>query len=379
MEILYYFSIVILVYIYVGYPFVLLIISNLYGVKINKGFCMPMITVLISAYNEEKVIRKTIENKLIQDYPKDKYEIIVVSDGSNDRTDDIVNEFQVPNVRLIRQSPRKGKTSALNLATKLAKGKIIVFSDANSIYDKQVLARIARCFADERVGYVTGKMIYLDPDGSIIGDGCNAYMKYENKLRELETKTGSVIGVDGGIDAMRMELYEELNNDQLPDFVQPLQVLKKGYRVIYEPTALLMEDSLKDTDSEFRMRVRVTLRAIWGLYDMRALLNPFKYPFISFKIISHKLLRYLAWLPLLMLLITNLFLVDNRLFYILSFIAQIILYFIVLIGSRCNNKNNMPVFVSLPYYFFIINYASAVALMKFLQGKKMTVWTPRVG
>ena len=138
-------------------------------------------------------------------------------------------------VHLIRQEPRAGKTLALNLAVGRAKGEIIVFSDANSSYSPDALRCLVENFNDPEVGYVTGKMIYTNPDGSPVGDGCTAYMKYENFLRTLETRIGSMVGVDGGIDAVRKSLYRPMNPDQLPDFVLPLRVVEQGFRVVYEP------------------------------------------------------------------------------------------------------------------------------------------------
>ena len=152
------------------------------------------------------------------------------------------------------------------MAVPLASGEIIVFSDANSLYAPDALRRLLANFADEEVGYVTGRMIYANPDGAPIGEGCSAYMKYENALRLIETRLGSIVGVDGGIDAVRKVLYRPMNAEQLPDFVLPLKVVEQGYRVVYEPEALLWESSLNEAADEYRMRVRVSLRAFWALF-----------------------------------------------------------------------------------------------------------------
>ena len=169
---------------------------------------------------------------------------------------------------LLRQEPRAGKTSALNMAVPNATGEILVFSDANSLYASNALRKLVQNFCDKEVGYVTGKMIYTNSEDSTTGDGCTAYMKYENFLRRVETKAGSIVGVDGGIDAVRKEFYKSMNPDQLPDFVLPLKVIDQGYRVVYEPEAILKEPSLKAPKDEYKMRVRVSLRALWALWDM---------------------------------------------------------------------------------------------------------------
>jgi len=232
-------SIAALAYIYIGYPFVLFVLSLIRTKEIKKGKHVPFISILIAAYNEKEHIGRTIENKLSLSYPKNRYEIIVVSDGSSDGTDEIIRTYEDEGVTLLRQEPRAGKTSALNLGVSRAKGRIIVFADANSIYSRDALKMITRNFKDPDVGYVTGKMIYENPDGTVNGDGCSAFMKYENALRALETKVGSVVGVNGGIDAVRRSLYRPMRQDQLPDFVLPLRVVEQGYRVVYEPEAIL--------------------------------------------------------------------------------------------------------------------------------------------
>ena len=250
-----------------------MVLSVLRNRKIKKENVEPAVTILIAAYNEEDAISPTIANKLALDYPREKIEILVISDGSTDNTDEAVKQFQTDGVCLLRQDPRAGKTAALNLAVEHAKGEILVFSDANSIYAPDALRKLVGAFADEQVGYVTGKMIYTNPDGTTVGDGCTAYMKYENALRGVESKVGSVVGVDGGIDAVRKSLYRPMRPDQLPDFVLPLMVIEQGYRVVYEPNAILRESSLQDVSDEYRMRVRVALRAFWALRDMRHLLT----------------------------------------------------------------------------------------------------------
>jgi cellulose synthase/poly-beta-1,6-N-acetylglucosamine synthase-like glycosyltransferase len=367
-------------YVYMGYPFLAFFLGILKKKKIDKNNSyQPNITILIAAYNEEENIAETIRNKLSQDYPVEKVQIIVISDESTDKTDNIVKKFENNGVRLLRQVPRAGKTSALNLGIKFASGDILVFSDANSIYEKNVLKRLVRNFHDPQVGYVTGKMIYTNPDGSTIGDGCSSYMKYENLLRKIETDIGSVVGVDGGIDAARKKLYQPMNQDQLPDFVLPLKVVEQGYRVVYEAEALLKEQSLKSSDDEYRMRVRVSLRALWALKDMRSLLWNKKNIVFSWQLWSHKLLRYFCFIFLIIAYFSNLKLwSDHKLFSVL-FIIQTAGYTGALFAPflfRFNNKFRILFFV---HYFVLLNLASMHACVKFLLGKKQITWSPRKG
>ncbi len=353
--------------------------SRLLTKKVGKGSSVPKVTILISAYNEEKHIGATIENKLSLDYPRDRIEIIVISDGSGDRTEEIVSSFQDRGVRLIRQEPRKGKTSALNMAVPQAKGEILVFSDANSLYDRDALRHLMKNFADPGVGYVTGKMVYVNSDGTTVGDGCSAYMKYENFLRAIETRVGSTVGVDGGIDAVRKSLYRPMKADQLPDFVLPLMVVEQGYRVVYEHRAILKEDTLKSSDDEYRMRVRVSLRALWALWDMRRLLDPGRYGVFSFQLLSHKVLRYLGILFMAGALISNALIVSCKRLYAILFLIQIMFYGAALAGRLLEKKGVIKRLLYIPYYFCLINIAAGHALVKFINGEKQVLWTPRKG
>ena len=379
LEIAYWFSVLAILYIYLGYPVVAWIMGRLLNREIRKSPIEPTVTILTAAYNEAANIEDTIRNKLALDYPADKREILVISDSSDDGTDDIVRRYEDQGVRLIRQEPRQGKTSALNLAVPEAKGEILVFSDANSIYAPEALRAIISNFADPKVGYVTGKMIYTNPEGTPIGDGCSSYMKYENFLRDHETRVGSVVGVDGGIDAVRKDLYVPMNPDQLPDFVLPLRVVEQGCRVVYEPGAILKEPALKTESDEYRMRVRVSLRSLWALWDMRHLLSFKRYGLFAWQLLSHKVMRYLAFVFILAAFVTSYFLMAGSWLYTLLFLLECGAAgtaVVCMIKKEYLDKSRL---LALLHYFVMLNAASAHAFVKFLSGKKMVTWTPRKG
>ncbi len=287
-----------------------------------------------------------------------------------------------PRVTLIRQEPRAGKTSALNLAMPEVDSEVVVFSDANSLYGPDTIAHLVAPLADPEVGYVTGRMVYKAPDGSLTGEGCSTYMRYENKLREWETQLGSIVGVDGGVDALRRELWTPMRADQLPDFVEPLAVRQKGHRVVYEPRALLYEDALADAGDEFRMRVRVGLRAFHALKDKSALLNPFGFGLFAWQLWSHKVLRYLAFVFMAGALVSNWALAGRaptvRSGWPALLLLQFLFYVIAAYGrSMAGHKQTPPRLVGLAYYLCVVNFASAVAFWQFLQGKKQVTWKPR--
>lgn len=370
-------SLIALFYVYLGYPTVLLILAQLMPAPVHKGKYTPTITILIAAYNEAKCIGKTIENKLALDYPGDRTEIIIISDASDDGTDDIVRRYAPRGVKLIRQEPRAGKTSALNLAIPRARGEIIVFSDANSLYDSDAIRKLLSNFKDASVGYVTGKMIYANPDGSVTGDGCTAYMRYENRLRSLETAIGSIVGVDGGIDAVRKALYRPMKADQLPDFVLPLDVVAQGYRVVYEPGAILRETALAESSDEYRMRVRVSLRAFWALKDMRHLLSFRRNALYAWQLWSHKVMRYLSFVFLAGAYIGNALLITKEFYYAVLFAMQSLGYVAGLASPLVSNRGFR--LARLIHYFVLINVAALHAFLKFVSGQKQVVWTPRKG
>ena len=377
--ILFWISLIIVLYVYVGYPTIAYGIALLFNRRVKKGSATPFVTVLIAAFNEQAVIEATIRNKLNQNYPKDRLEVLVVSDNSSDKTDDIIHGIKDVRVRLIRQAPRAGKTSALNLAVPQAKGEIIIFSDANSLYAPDTIRKLVTNFSDPSVGYVTGKMIYASTDGTMVGDGCSAYMKYENRLREIETRLGSIIGVDGGVDAVLKRIYQPMTNDQLPDLVLPLKVIAQNYRVVYEPEAILWENSLNEMSDEYRMRVRVSLRALWALFDMRKLLWFQKDFLFSWQLWSHKVLRYLCFLFLVMLLYSNFKLFGKNFFYQVLFCIQALCYVGAMAEPMMVRKGWNLKLLRLARYFILINFAAAHAFIKFLAGKKQVLWTPRKG
>jgi len=372
-------SILAVFYAYLGYPLLAACLGKLLQRGVKKLPIEPAVTVVIAAYNEEASIATTLENKLKLEYPKGKLEIIVVSDGSTDATDTIVSGFADRGVQLLRQGPRAGKTSALNLAVPLAQGEIVVFSDANSLYAPDALRHIVSNFADASVGYVTGQMVYANEDGTAVGEGCGAYMRYENALRRFESRLGSVVGVDGGIDAVRARLYRPMSPDLLPDFVLPLRVVEQGYRVVYEPQALLCESTLKEDSDEYRMRVRVSLRAFWALFEMKSLLNPFRYPLFAWQLWSHKVLRYLCFLFLASAFVSNALLWKSGLFYQALFLAQNALYLSAL-GLRFLERVGISGrLLTFSRYFCLLNVAAAHACGKFMLGKKQVLWSPRKG
>ncbi len=368
-------------YPYLLYPLAVALLRLVRPRPVRGGAITPRVTVVISAYNEASHIEATVRNKLAQDYPTALLDVMVASDGSTDDTDGLLRGLAHAESRVsyFRQQPRNGKTAALNALVARATGEIVVFADANSMFRPDTVRKLVAAFADPEVGYATGCMLYVDPHGSLVGDGCTAYMRYENVLRSLETLAGSIVGVDGGVDAIRRSLYQPMRADQLPDLVLPLNVVEQGRRVVFVPDAVLEEETLISEAAEYRMRVRVALRAFWALRDKRALLNPLRYPLFSWQLLSHKLLRYMSFLPLAAAAVLNWLLVGRGWIYDALAALQCCAAVLALLAACGPVRLRSFGLARYSYYFLLLNWTSAVAFARFLRGEKQVLWQPRTG
>lgn len=362
-------------YVFAGYPLTLCLLRP-YPARVAPPARLPTVTIVIAAYNEARHIGATLRHALSQDYPSHLLDVIVVSDGSTDGTDDVVLRLADSRVTLVRQEPRQGKTLALNRAVAAARGDIIVFSDANSRYEPAAVAHLVSAFDEPSVGYATGRLIYEDPGEGATGAGPGLYMRYENWLRRLETRAGSVVGVNGGIDAVRRELYAPMRADHLPDFVLPLRVVEQGRRVVYRDDAVAHEEALGQHEDEFSMRVRVSLRAFHALVASRALLHP-SYGLFAFQLLVHKVLRYLLIVPLASALVCSAVLAAHPVYGVL-FGLQLAAWLLAALGWLSGGRIRRRV-VFVPFYFSLINLAAGAALVGFLRGQRQVMWTPRKG
>ncbi|HYP52082.1 MAG TPA: glycosyltransferase family 2 protein, partial [Pyrinomonadaceae bacterium] len=247
-----------LCYTYAGYPVLVFALSRLRGraVARREGF-EPTVSVVITAYNEERDLAAKLENTLALDYPSDKLEIIVASDCSNDRTDDIARSFAARGVRLHRQTERRGKTSAQNAAVALARGEVLLFSDATTLYQPDVLRAMVPNFADASVGCVAGRLVYVDPAASSVGSGAKSYWGYETFLKRHESRAASLIGVSGCLYAVRRAAYVPLYEEACSDFIIATKMVEQGLRAVYEPCAVCTEETNRRADKDLRMRGRV--------------------------------------------------------------------------------------------------------------------------
>jgi cellulose synthase/poly-beta-1,6-N-acetylglucosamine synthase-like glycosyltransferase len=371
-----------IVYVYAGYPLLLWLLR---AVGFGKAVATadpapgtePRVTLLVSAYNEVDVIADKIRNSLALDYPADKLEVIVISDASDDGTDPAVTAFGLDNVKLLRMEGRGGKTVGLNAALKIASGDIVVFSDANAMYEPRSIRNMVRNFSDPAVGAVVGESTYSDAAGNA-QENEGLYWKYEIGIKRLETHLGSVVGGDGAIYAIRKQLYRDMRADALSDFVSPMQIVMQGRRCIYEPQARSVEEAADNLQKEFRRKVRIVNRAWRALWTMPVMLNPLRYGRFAIQVISHKLLRWLMPAFLAAFLAVSIALAGRGGIYALALGIQAFLYGCALIGYFMRQSNSMPRLFAIPYYFCLVNYASALGILDAYRGKTYTTWnTPR--
>jgi cellulose synthase/poly-beta-1,6-N-acetylglucosamine synthase-like glycosyltransferase len=369
-------SVAALFYTYIGYPILVYLVSKIFPKSIEKADFEPNVTVLITAYNEEKDIAKKLENTLLIDYPKDKIEILVASDGSTDKTDEIVKTFADKGVRLFRQEGRVGKTITQNNAVEQSNGEIILFSDATTMYQANVLRAMLPNFADEKIGCVAGKLIYVDESDSDVGKGAKSYWNYETFIKENESRACSLIGASGCLYAVRKSAYVPMYAEACSDFLIATKVYEQGLRTIYEPNAICEEETNQRTDKEMQMRIRVIAQTFTDLWRNRKMLNPLHSGFYAVQLISHKVFRYAVPLFLLLTLISSAILTFSNVFFDIFFGLQATFYLLALVAWLIERSGKKLGIFSIPLYFCLANWASVVAFFRFLKGENYARWEP---
>lgn len=376
MEVIFWLSVAAIGYAYVGYPLLLIVLSRLRPRPVRSGHWTPSVTVIIAAYNEERDLAAKLENTLALDYPPSQLEIIVTSDCSSDRTDEIARSFAARGVKLHRQEERHGKTAAQNAAVTKAKGEIIVFSDATTHYRPDVLRLMMPAFADKSVGCVTGRVIYQDEKDSSVGTGTQSYWNYEFFLKKHESAVCSLIGVCGCMYAVRASAYIPLYNEACSDFIIATTMVEQGLRAVYVPEAVCSEEPNRQAKKELAARVRIISQTFSDLWRNRNVLNPFKHGFYAIELWSHKIMRYLVPVFLIAIFIASAWLAPRNAFYAAMFVMQVAFYLAALVSSILERLGVTFSLLALPQYFVITNLASLIAFVKFLTGERYTRWEP---
>ncbi len=377
LELLFWFLLALLFYLYFGYPLTLFLLSFFKKdvCSWNQGEYYPTVSLIIPAFNEEKVLEKKILNVLKLDYPPEKLEVWIMSDGSTDKTDSIAEKYVSDRIHLYRQEPRQGKTAGLNKVVSRCKHDIIVFTDANSMYKVNSLKYLTAPFQDSQIGLVCGKLTYLNiKDGTECREGL--YWKYEDMLKRLESKLGQVLVVNGSIYAIRKELFEPFPSFIADDFGNPMIIGSSGCKLVYEPRAQVFEHAAASTGEEFRTKKRIITRGLFGTLVLRHRI--LQSPFLRiFEFLFHKLLRWHVPFVLFLLLVMNLPLFLHRFpLYCLTFLFQLVFYSLAFLGFLFRNKeeNILKKAIMVPYYFCEVNAAAFMAFGRFFRNKPQATW-----
>jgi cellulose synthase/poly-beta-1,6-N-acetylglucosamine synthase-like glycosyltransferase len=359
-------------YVYAGYPILLFLLGSLRRAQAGlKPARLPRVSLIISAYNEEDVIREKIVNSLNLEYPRDRLEIIVASDGSTDRTTAIAGEFTDSRVRVF-DLPRRGKNGTLNEVMPQTRGDIILFTDANGKFQKDALTMLVRHFADRKVGCVCGELIYLSADDNVVAKGYNLYWRYDQQLKRMESRLACLLGANGSIFAIRKSLYRPLGGAVSNDMVLPIQIAAQGYHVVYEPEAISREAGSKDAPEELGRRSRIVGRGIRGVgYVLPDVLRG-RRVLLLWELLSRKFLRYCTPILLAGLVVSNVFLTTG--IYRLALVGQALFYGSALLSLALRRFGLHIPGLSLPHYFVLGNVAAALGWWKVVAGRELTKW-----
>jgi len=361
-----------LVYVYVGYPALIWLLATLRPRRVRRQPITPKVSFICTVYNEEAVIAEKLRATLGFDYPPEQLEVLIASDGSTDRTDEIVRSFG-DRVRLLRVEGRVGKTATQNEAVRAATGEILVFSDATTIYRPDAVRQIVQNFADPDVGLATGGAAYIESDG-LVHEGRAAYWNYESFVRRHESAFDSVLGAAGCFHAMRKPLYNFLGADLISDVAQAVKTVQKGYRAVVDDSAFCYEPAESGTiGEEIRRRARVIARGLRGKWIMRDFFNPLRHPWFCLQVLSHRVLRWAVPFFLIIVFVANAFLLAAP-FYRWVFTAQLVFYGLALLGWALERRGAKVRPLMLPFYFCVVNASPLVAVWSLLRGDLKVTW-----
>jgi cellulose synthase/poly-beta-1,6-N-acetylglucosamine synthase-like glycosyltransferase len=368
-----------LAYVYAGFPALVFLRGRFLRRPYVSADVTPSVGVVVAARNEQGVIGRRVENLLALDYPQNRLEIVVASDGSDDETNRIVRGFENERVRLVAL-PRVGKAEALNAAVEVARGEVLVFSDANTIFRSDALRHIVRPLADPSVGGVAGNQVYVgvdaaSGDSSVIGE--KDYWNFDRALKSAQSSAGSVTGATGAIYAIRRELFEPLRDDVNDDLLNSLRVVARGRRLVFAPDAIAYERIPGTASITFSRRVRIIVRGLRCVIAMRVLLDPRRYGFFSLQLFTHKVLLRVAVVPLVVLAGTSGLLLRSGAVYRVAAAGQASLYGLGLAGILLDKSAvGRRRILALPAYFCLVNAASARALWQLALGETQARWDP---
>ena len=362
-----------LVYTFGGYAVLMSVLARVRHRPVRAAPVTPTVSLIIPAYNEQAVIAEKLENTFALDYPRAQLEIIVVTDGSDDRTPDVVREYETRGVRLLHQPERRGKIAAMNRAVPFATGEVLIFSDANAMIEPQAIRALVANFADPQVACVGG-IKRIRTSASVQARGESAYWRYEAYLKKLDSTVNTAIGAIGELFAIRRALWQPMDNDLLiEDFVVTMRLVARGWRVVYEPAAVTWEDASPSLRGEWRRRARMAAGGFQAMGRLKEMLNPLR-SLAAFQFFSHKVLRWLAPFFMIGACVANLGLLHLP-FYRFLFALQMIFYALALLGWALQVLNIHLWLVQVPFYFCFANATSLGGFVRFVTHTQPITWT----
>ncbi len=341
--------------------------------EVGRADHTPDITVIIPCYNEEKIVRRKIENTLHSDYPSEKMQVIVASDCSSDSSEEIVREYADQNVHLVRQQERKGKHFAQELALRQATGSIIVFTDMGLEVTRDGFSKLVSNFADKSIGCVSSKDKIISVDGDVSSEGI--YIRYDMHLRLLESRVCSSTGMTGAFYAVRRELCDDWIPELSNDFYLPLKAVMKGFRTIVDQRVIGLYRASQVASKEYHRKVRTIVHGIDVVYRFKGILNPFRYGLFAVSVLSHKLFRWLIPFAAIAALVSNIFLLGDGLIYTITLAGQGLVYFIAAVAHLIPALTRISVF-KIPTFLLSSNLAIFIAWFDWLRGERYYSWEP---
>lgn len=364
------------VHTYLFYPMLLWIFNGVINrqQKIQREY-WPTISVIISAYNEEKIIQQRIENLLSLNYPADKVEVLIGSDCSSDTTNDIVLSYRDKGVSLAAFNDRRGKASVLNDLASIAKNEVLIFSDANTFYEKNVFRNFVRHFSDPSIGGVCGYLQLRSSEDNSGGKGESFYWEYENKIKELEGNFYTTFGATGAIYAIQRLLFKPLPTQKaiMDDFLIPMNVVEQGFRIIYDKSVFGWEEATDSAIKEFQRKIRIGAANFNCLGDIAHLLHP-KFGFVAFGLFSHKIIRWFVPFLLLAIFCSSYMLSDGSEMFATILKLQIVFTVFGIIGFVLDKLSYPVKLFTLPYYFLLANLGLMIGFFRFLRGTQKAAW-----
>jgi poly-beta-1,6-N-acetyl-D-glucosamine synthase len=383
MAILYLFwiSLGILVYTFLGYGLILIVFTSIRGSKPTtpdnvSNDDLPEVTLVVAAYNEEDFAKQKAKNSLALNYPKEKLSFFFVTDGSTDKTEEIFRSF--PEISVFHEPQRRGKIHAVSRVMEKVSTPVTVFTDANTFLNKDAIFLMVRHYQDKTVGGVAGeKLIYQSTHENASGAGEGLYWKYESFLKRKDAELYSIVGAAGELFSIRTSLFEKPGEDIIiEDFYMSMRIAARGHRFAYEPAAVATESSSVSVSEEWKRKVRICAGAFQAMSKLLYLMNPFRYGVLSFQYVSHRVLRWtFAPLALISFFISNLIVASRgSAFYSSTLVLQVAFYLLALLGFFLQNKRIKVRGFFVPYYFVVMNAAVFAGFWRFLKGRQSVVW-----